>query len=273
MARHVPEFEGRLVERWKTAPMGGEMAFSTDPSTSIPRLAISPTEAVADHWETLVRYIRRWHWTALGWVSNYDSSNAHAKRGAAEIQSAFGYRFVVDEVRYTSRLEPGAELSVSCIVRNLGSAPFYYQWPVEVSLLDPESHAPVWKQTFKNLDIRKWLPGTFSDTGKGQPVGDKTHAGFKWDTGVNYDVVPSKNEFSEIFQLPANLPSAEYVLALAILDPAGNLPCVRFAIVNYYKGGRHPMGKVGVGKDCEKVGLDGGFAELGEDRSLHYLVE
>ncbi len=272
MIKHVPELEGRLAERWKSAPMGGEMAFDVTPK-AIPRLAKTPTDAVANQTDTLVRYIRRWHWTALGWVSNYDSKNEATAAGAARIQNAFGYRFVIDEARYPLRVEAGGNLSVSFTVRNLGSAPIYFNWPVEASLLDPKTREPVWKSSFEDLDIRKWLPGDFSDKGKGRRIGDKAHATFEWDTGLDYDVTANTNRVRGIFRLPADLPAGEYVLALAILDPAGNLPSARFAIVNYFNGGRHPLGKNGVGISGVAAQLDrSAFDDPAKERSLRYVV-
>ena len=44
-------------------------------------------------------------------------------------------------------------------MENTGSAPFYEDWPVEFSLLDPETHLPVWKTVLDGVDIRDWLPG------------------------------------------------------------------------------------------------------------------
>jgi hypothetical protein len=273
MSKHVPEFEGRLGERWKIAPMGGEMAFSSDPSITVPRLARTPTDAVAEQADTLIRYIRRWHWTELGWVSNYAVTNQAAALGAARIQSAFGYRFVIDEARYPLRVEAGVNLPVSFTVRNLGSAPIYYNWPVEVSLLDAKSREPVWKATFDDLDTREWLPGDFSDQGKGRLVGDKTHAGFEWDTGLDYDIPTRTNLVNGRFKLPANVPVGEYTLALAILDPAGNVPSARFAIVNYFNGGRHPIGKIAIGMNSAVAQFDrSAFDDPAKDKSLHYVV-
>jgi hypothetical protein len=273
MHTHVPELEGRLGDRWKTAPMAGEMAFSGQPSAKIPRLAATPTEAVASNADTLIRYIRRWHWTALGWVSNYEAKNPEAARGAARIQMAFGYRFVIEEARFPSRIKPGGEFPVSFKVRNTGSTPLYYNWPVEISLLDKTSHEPIWKAVFKDLDVRKWLPGDFSDRGKGRPTGDKAHAGFDWDTGLDYDRPAERKQIKGKFRLPRDIPSGEYILALAILDPAGNLPAVKFAIVNYFKGGRHPLGMVGVGAASATAELPpSSFDDPGADDSLHYAV-
>ena len=272
MSKHVPELEGRLAERWKTAVMGGEMAFDSTPVPK-PRLAMTPTEAVALQADTLIRYIRRWHWTTLGWVSNYDVKNAEAARGAARVQSVFGYRFVIDEVRYPARVERGGSFSASFSVRNLGSAPMYYNWPVELSLLDARTHAPVWRANFERLDLRTWLPGDFSDKGKGRPIGDKATAGFAWNTGLDYDLPAPTNRVNGSFQLPRDVPTGEYILALAILDPAGNLPSARFAIVNYFNGGRHPIGRIGVGVDSGQVRLEESlFDNPANDKSLHYLA-
>ncbi len=274
MRTHVPDLEGRLADRWKTAPMAGEMAFSIDPKSAKLRLGSSPTDAVANHADTLVQYIRRWHWNALGWVSNYDAKNANAATGAARIQSAFGYRFVIDEVQYSARVEPGEKLSLAFKVRNLGSAPIYDNWPVEVSLLNPTSRESVWKTNFAKLDIRQWLPGGFSDQGKGLVIGDKDRTGFEWKTGLDYDIRPASYDIRGGFKLPRDLPAGEYILALSILDPAGKLPCARFAIKNYFKGGHHPIGKIGVGQTVLQPELASViFDDLASDKSLHYLVE
>jgi len=273
MLRHVPELEGRMAERWKIAPMAGEMAFSSDPNVKVARLALTPTEAVASQTDTLIRYIRRWHWTALGWVGNYDVKNQEAARGAARIQAAFGYRFVIDAVRYPRRVEPGSEMRIAFAVRNLGAAPIYYNWPVEVSLLEKSSYKPVWNEVFENVDIRKWLPGDFSDKGKGRLVGDKAHAGFEWDSGLDYDIPAPTIYVAGAFRLPRDLPLGEYILALTILDPAGDLPCVKFAVVNYFNGGRSPAGLIGVGVPIAATQLDEAiFADPGADKSLHYVV-
>ncbi len=274
MRTHVPVLERRLADRWKISPMAGEMAFSIDPKSTKPRLGASPTDAVANHADTLIQYIRRWHWTALGWVSNYDGKNSAAVAGAARIQSAFGYRFVIDEVQYPARVEPGKKLSLALKVRNLGSAPIYENWTVEISLLNPTSHQPIWKTNFTKLDIRKWLPGEFSDQGKGQVIGDKEHTGFEWNTGLEYDIKPVSHDIKGTFKLSRDLPAGDYIVALSILDPAGDLPCARFAIKNYFKGGRHPIGRIGVGQNVFHPELDSAmFDDLASDKSLHYQVE
>lgn len=76
------------------------------------------------------------------------------------------------------------------------------------------------------------------------------------------------------FKIPQNIKVGEYIIALSILDPAGNLPCGRFSIQNYFKGGRHPMGKIGIAKKIQNAELsNSGFDDLYSDRSLHYEVK
>jgi hypothetical protein len=272
---HVPELEGRLAERWKIAPMGGETAFDLSGKTDPNRyLGKEPTDALANHADTLIRYFRRWHWTCLGWIGNYDPNNPQAAANADRVQQVMGYRFVMDECRYPATVSPGGKLDVTFTVRNVGSAPFYYNWPVEVSLLDAKGQ-PVWKATLKDVDIRAWMPGNFSDIGKGKHVGtDKQTDVYQWDTGIDYDIPAQPVTANGQFLLPPNLPAGQYILAIAILDPAGNLPSARFAIANYFTGGRHPMGRIGVGCENPNPQLDPkDFDDLVTDDTLHYVVK
>lgn len=157
-------------------------------------------------------------------------------------------------VRYTTNVMPGDTFTVNFSVRNIGSSPFYYSWPVEVSLLNPETKQPVWKTTFRDIDIRRWLPGD------------------KWDkTEKKYKIEPEKNQINGKFLLPADLPKGEYILGLSIIDPAGNVPAVRFAVKNYFKGGRHPIGKIGIGKKINNFEIsETVFDDLYSDRTLFY---
>ena len=70
-----------------------------------------------------------------------------------------------------------------------------------------------------------------------------------------------------------NALAGTYILALAVLDPAGNVPSLRFATANYINGGRHPLGLFAVG------GGEGGplpnsfkFDDPYTDRSLRYIA-
>ena len=73
--------------------------------------------------------------------------------------------------------------------------------------------------------------------------------------------------------MPKIVPAGEYLVALAILDPAGNLPSARFAITNYLNGGRHPLGKIGIGIGGVAPQLEkSAFDDPAKDRTLRYVV-
>ena len=246
----------RISPRWKTAPIGGEVAYDWGNYKIQP--GDSPDVTVSDpgHRRFLVDTIYRLHANHLGWVANYDPKNAKAREGAEEVQCAFGYRFVIDEVTYPAEVRPQEPFTVAFTVRNLGSTPLYYNWPVEVSLLDPMTKAVLWKGIFKDADTSHWLPGD------------------NWDATLGaYASKPQVVRVEGRFTVPPSAGCGERILALAILDPAGNLPCARFSVVNYFNGGRHPIGWIGVGAMPAKAELDpSSFDDPGQDRTLRYSL-
>jgi len=241
-------------DRWRTCPIDGECAYNWGPYQEQP--GDNPNDTLLDpsHRDWLIDTIRWLHGSDLGWVANYDAGDPHVRTGAQEVQKTFGYRFVVDEVRYDAVVLPGQALTVTFTVRNTGSAPFYYNWPVEVSLLEPKSRNIVWKDIFRDVDIRTWLPGD------------------RWNKqSRRYEIEPKTHEVSGLFTVPDDVGQGEYIVALAVLDPAGMLPTVRLAIENYFIGGRHPIGFIGVGKTRSSAKLDPTcFDDPAEDRTLHY---
>ena len=173
-------------------------------------------------------------------LESLDSSDSDLWGKATQIQNALGYRFVIDQATYPAVLQPGADFRVQFIIRNTGSSPFYYPWPLEVTLLDMRSRRPVWQSIWTDVDVRDWLPGN--------------------------DAIIVANTFT----LPADIPPGEYALALAILDPSGLVPAARFAVENYWTGGRTPLGPASVGQSAPLLELNE-FDDLQGDRSLYYL--
>jgi len=146
---------------------------------------------------------------------------------------------------------------VKLSVRNTGSAPFYLDWPVAIALLDPATKKPVWSAPLAGVDIRKWQPGE------------------DWDsTAFAYrrPAVPYHEEGRAA--LPPGIKPGRYLLALAILDRQGGmLPSARFAIENYFRGGWHPLGFIGVGEAPGEAALkEVKFDSPAFDDSLHYKV-
>ncbi len=220
--------------RWKICPIEGEVAYNWGSYQIQP--GDNPDDTLSDpaHRDFLIDTIRNLHCSGLGWISHYNSDDPKVSAGAAEVQKAFGYRFVLPEFCWSRRGEPDGSLRLSFSVINTGSAPFYESWPVEFSLLDPVSGLPVWKTTLKDVDIRQWLPGD------------------NWDESRNVYLTPAQTNTVDVsIPLPDKnkLPIGEYIVALAIVEPLGLEPNVRFAVNNYFKGGRHPFGRVGIGVD------------------------
>ncbi len=247
---HIVEFlSPRLKNRWKSAIMGGEMAFDWGNG-----LGTDPTDAVVNFHEAIVDAVRLLHWNHLGWVSDYDQNNPVARENAEIIQKSLGYRFVIDSVRYTKRIEADREFYFSFDVRNTGSSPVHYNLPVEVSLLEEKGRTPVWRESIQNIDIRTWLPGD------------------DWNSVERiYEIRPEKYTIEYVFTLPTGIPFGEYIVALSILDPAGNVPALRFANTNYFAGGLHPIGRIGLMSEVRTVLLNPyQFDDLAGDRSLYY---
>ncbi len=253
MANHGAAIEA-ISPRWKIAPIGGEVAYNWGNVAIQP--GKNPDDSLSDlgHRTHLINTIRRLHANHLGWIANYSPNLPPVHAGAEAVQHAFGYRFVLNEVKFPARIDRSRPFQVDFSVRNLGSTPIYQNWPVEVSLLNTASKQAVWSSVFPNLDIRQWLPGDNWDAVHG-----------------TYQVVPETTKATGEFRLPDTLPKGVYYLALAILDPAGQLPCVRFSCSNYFKGGRHPIGRIGVDTNPGQVTVDEiPFDDPKTDRTLHY---
>lgn len=256
-------------ERYLHNYIGGEVAYDWGNGDIQPGSSPTSSVAIEKHRDFVINSIRWLHCTQLRWIANYDRNNPAAVAGAEEIQKAFGYRYVLNEVR----VGINDSLSISFDVTNEGSAPFYYEWPVEVSLLDPATLTPVWTSTMKNADIRDWLPGSGWTEPDWTSVGDwRTNVpNENWNsTGVTgWANAPEVNTIEEEFSV--DVPDGSYIVALAVLDPSGNLPALRFATANYINGGRHPLFIINTSdKTVQELPQDFDFDEPFNDKSLYY---
>lgn len=252
--RQAIDFMEMYPDRWKTAPNEGEVGYGADYGDANP--GEDPDDSLLDpvHREHLMNWIRSLHATGCGWISNYSLNDPAVAAGAEELQKAFGYRYILKEVAYPKIIQHHQPFSVSFDVENTGSAPFYYDWPVELRLLDSGSHEVKWRQVFKSVDIRGWMPG--------EEWNENTQA---------YDVPAPQKRNTASFTINDSLPKGKYILALAILDPAGMEPSVRFATTQYFSGGNHPIGYIGVDTLLEQQILDPAvFDDPSNDPSLHY---
>jgi len=255
-----------LRDSWKTRVRGGEISYGFgDPPGNDP----NDTMTSFNHADWIECLTRRGHWNHLGWVSYYDWKRPAIRPQAQRLQKAFGYRFVLEEVRFPAEVMDGQPFAVSFTVRNTGSSPFYYQWPVSVAFLDEQTRQPVWQANFENVDLRQWLPGErwlqFADWNSElfRFVLDKKPA--------RYEIAPKAYEAQGRFTVPKSLGKGTFILGLGILDPSGMVPSCRFACMNYFTGGWHPIGRIALGQKGGSTELDESrFQDLATDTTIGY---
>jgi len=231
------------AKMWEEQPILGEVAFNTNyihiydsadytvgSEVDKNKHAIHDTLVHEDSLDYLNDYIRSVHCSALTWIAKYNEYDEGEANGAEIMQKTMGYRFVLTDASYTESINDTEKLEVSFGVKNVGSAPFYYDWPVEVALLDKDSKEVVWSDRIQNVDIRDWKSGD------------------DWDFDNNrYKEEAKTYRVSGSFDIPKELKNGEYILSVSILDPASMKPSVKFAVTNYYNGGRTALGIVGIG--------------------------
>lgn len=241
----------KLGDRWKTQPIGGEITWNWGGLAKFK----SFEQVVADeeYFALTMKQIRNLHANHLGGITWADFNDPEFKTNAAALQKALGYRFEIQEASYTRQVQPEQPFAFSFKVVNSGSSPFYYQWPVALVLLDTASKKPVWQKTLDQVAITRWMPGDH------------------WD-----EVKQKYDQPAEIYSENASVtlsgvPEGKYILALAVLDPAGMQPSLRFANHSYIRGGYTALGYLGVNKAVDTVLLpDSEFSELQSDSRLHY---
>lgn len=253
--------------------IGGEVAYDWGHWKIQPGESPTETLAVQAHRDFMVNTIRWVHATQIRWIGDYDFDNAAAEAGAEEIQKVLGYRFVLEEARFSSRVANRGKLQVALHVKNVGSAPFYYDWPLEVSLLNPETRQVVWRETFAKTDIRTWLPGDGWTAPSWRKSAETNQEEAYWPALEECGWAKPAKTVVVSGTFAPKLPRGKYLLAVAILDPAGRLPSLRFATANYLAGGRHPLGVVGIdGETGGPLATDFVFDDPQRDDSLKYLV-
>lgn len=242
----------KLGDRWKTQVIGGEVTWNWGSLYKYPTL-----EKVLENdreRKKIIDQIRELHGNHLGGVTWADFNDQTFYSNVSNVQKALGYRFIINEFKYPERIDKGQAFEISFKVTNTGSGPFYYDWPVEIALIDTQTHGKVWGKVLEDVRISQWMPGD------------------GWD-GSKYASAAAINSVEATLILDADLSSGKYAIAIAILDPAGMLPSARFAVRNYFEGGRHPMGYVGVGSDITDYAIkDQPFFDIQSDKTLKYIV-
>ncbi len=155
-------------------------------------------------------FIKQTHWSHIGPAGGTlaNMTNSTLKANSETLHKSLGYHFVMTEVKHERALHPGNTLNLSFKINNEGVAPFYYPWPIEISLKNP-SGTIVSSKTLSSSpwDIRNWLPGLTTLT--------------------------------TTLTLSNSLPLQKYQVGFAILDPSTNLPAVRLGNTGRDSQGRY----------------------------------
>ena len=141
------EWSGAL-DKWKTEPIGGELR----PEIQLSVWAKPPIRNDTEDFTTTV------DGTHVSWLIAHEiftvksvTSDTPVYKEALAGARHMGYEFYVSAVKL-SEIAANSRLEVSLRVQNTGVAPFYYDWPVELGVLDSSgkliaTYNPDWKIT------------------------------------------------------------------------------------------------------------------------------
>lgn len=193
-----------MKDFWKYAPSAGEFAYGN----ATQYLETSTID------ETL-RQVKDSHTSWLGPCSPPSELVAGCPQQANldKMLKTMGYRFVLESMTYENQVKQGSNLKVDMVWKNKGVAPFYYKWPLELSLSDTNGN--IVARTITIEDIRTWLPGSKS--------------------------------ISQNLNIPSSLPDGTYNICISILDPSTDSPGVQLAIGNRRNDGRYTLGSLSIG--------------------------
>lgn len=183
-------------DNWMAAPFGGEM----EPDQAHRLLGgkeFNNTMAAAEK-------------AHFSWIGPYSPASEYATSEVFQdrcdsLTRAMGYRFQLNEIGHDGNVEVGKPLKVSVKGKNSGVAPFYYQWPVVITLIDSEGHQAFTEEL--SIDIRKWSA----------------------QSDFSFSVMPLIDKLTPSDPTKPYLNGAEFRLSLGIIDPWKGMPGIRFA--------------------------------------------
>ncbi len=196
----------KMPEFWKYGYSGGEFAEGNVRKWT-------GDDAIA----ATLRLVRQSHSSLIGPCAPTDvlesDADAHERDGNFNLlRSTMGYHLRVESITKVDTAKPGETLALEIVINNRGVAPFYYPWPMALSLAD-ESGNTVYAQT-SEADITQWLPG--------------------------------RTAFTETLTLPKDLKEGAYTLCVAILDPPSGKPGIHLEMEGLLANGRYSLYPVAV---------------------------
>ena len=193
-----------MPDFWKSNFSGGEFANGNV------RLYINDATIM----DTL-RQVRESHASWMGPCSPADllksEPDAYAyQRNIDALTNLIGYHFVLESIIHTGKAKAGNSLKIKMKWNNKGVAPFYYKWPLELSLAD--SKGKIAAKTIVSADITKWLPGVTATT--------------------------------QSIEIPKSLKKGKYTLCVAILDSSTGEPGMKLGIEGIRSDGRYTLNNI-----------------------------
>jgi hypothetical protein len=188
------EYVGELNETaWKKGIINGEFCGNV-------REFI---DATTKRFKETYDFIQKAHWSIITFKlcqagGNIKPINEEHRRNLDKLYRKLGYRFVLREVIHDKEINKKDTLKITIKVENKGVAPFYFDWPFFLYLIDLEGNVTL--QQDLNIDIREWLPGI--------------------------------HILSADIPIPSNISPDTYDIKLAILNPIKDKPGVMFANTN-----------------------------------------
>ncbi|MFZ5986942.1 MAG: DUF4832 domain-containing protein [Bacillota bacterium] len=204
-----------MPDYWKTAPSGGEFP-------NYPGLTYLDNSNI----NTTLQMVRDSHTSWLGPCSpGLQPTGTNLQPNFDLVLNTMGYRFVLKNISHLSEVNAGQSLTVNMNWINRGVAPFYYKWPLELSLVDLSGQVVF--RTNTQEDIRSWLPGSKS---------------------MSHDI-----------NIPVTVPAGTYTLCAAIIDPETGKPGIDLAISGRRPDGRYTLSqlKVNHSPSANSVAING----------------
>lgn len=190
-----------MNDSWRIAPIGGEFA---------------PTKEWGDYFSpsSIAETMEQLQTTHVSWLGPsspaYYSPNGNYQKEINRLLEKIGYHFWLAEAKYKNSIKAGSKLSMKMKWENSGVAPFYFEWPLEISLANAEGKI-IYKET-ASADIRKWLPGSHS--------------------------------IKEIISIPQDLKKGVYRINVAILDPDLMEPAIHLEMEGERDDLRYTIGNI-----------------------------
>ncbi|WP_187434541.1 DUF4832 domain-containing protein [Paenibacillus methanolicus] len=193
--------EPAMPDFWKNAPSGGEFSANVLNYFSDAQIKETLYQAQLTH---------------VSWMGPNSPVRAEAggplQANIDRFLKTIGYRFVLYKTVYEEIRKPGDTLHIRLLAKNKGIAPFYFRWPLELTLAD--ASGKVVSSIRSGADIRKWLPGT--------------------------------NEAIVHLPIARGLAPGTYELSAAIVDPVTGQPGIDFANEGRTTDGRYKIGELEV---------------------------